>query len=62
MVTNIFEDFDIESQNLLERLHDKMLCFGNRKSGIIEQEMNIDAVLFTEEEIENNLKKRKPCQ
>ena len=59
MATDIFEDFDEESQKLLERLGDKMLCFGNSEFGRIDEEIKVEDLF---EGRKNNLKNRKPCQ
>lgn len=61
MTTDIFEDFDEESQKLLERLRDSMLYFGSAQSEMTRLK-DKEAVLYEKQEIENNLKNKKPCQ
>lgn len=55
MATDLFGDFDEESQKLLERLGDKMLCLGNSESRIIDGEIKVET-LFEKVRKKNNLK------
>lgn len=71
MTTDIFEDFDEESQKLLERLQSNMLCFKDIESETIRQKKSFEAILlekqdkgftFFKENSNNNLKKTESCQ